>query len=908
MVTVVFNPGDTSASKYSALSQYDYGQVLRIQGLNLPAAVEIDFALQPTGGTSVPRIGLTKDGVTDVIIPDSMLENNDGTKDYSIHAFVFLTDATSGQTEYRITLGVTARPKPEVPGGTDNPDIFHEAVQAVREAAEQAAESEKQAEGWAHGREDLPERAEDNARYYAGQAQEDSRKTAEDRKEVERLVESVSGIDEQVAKVEELSKNAQEAATRAETSAEQGEIHKQAAENASTAAQAAAGKTAEDRAAVQKAKEAVEELSTQVQENKDSVDKTAQDFTLTAQQALADVNNAGQTQTDRVQTAGETAVRDIQTAQRTATGAVETAKTEAVKTIQAEGATQTGKVTAEGEKQVQAAQAAAQEIIADREQIHANKEGLAKLKEDIGELPNNIVSSTDSFVQYSYAVKSGEKHRFGLFDYSGDYFKQCEIYLFRQDNSYEQIGILKNVGEFIDYVATDNYAFVRYIFQTTQTESNAVTKKVYSHLSTLNGLSNEVEENRKSIFKNTKAIATNNKSMDNIVSTLDGIKAFVGEKHEEVYTITSSPTWKKTEITLEQNVKYDISVAKNDNIANVILYDTGYNQKAQIYNKKQGLTGISYTPTEKFTAMLLVYLVDTSISTDVEILIKSGLMAKDETSKDEINVLIMGDSYSALGNWVNELSKMVNINNLVNLGVSSATLKDKYEDTISYPYTSRPVMSSNDGNLNVFHNQVLKLKRLMEGTDLDSGESQIYTSSNEHPDVIFIEGGTNDNVDSATDNYQNILYDQKTCYVKYGENDIRNSNAYVKKEMSDVDKTTFVGALSYLHSELHTMFPNAIIILVGPCGLSYPDGNNMDCITIDNQLTEASKFFAMPVVHWLNTGVSYYNIPVSGDGTENNPYSIADTTDTKDWLHPTSDSANKLAKEAYAELKKHFNV
>lgn len=381
MVTVVFNPGDTSASKYSALSQYDYGQVLRIQGLNLPAAVEIDFALQPKGGTSVTRIGTTKDGVTDVLIPDSMLENDDTPKDYSIYAFVYITDATSGKTEYRIVLDVKARPKPEVPGGTDNPDIFHEAVQAVREAAEQAAESEKQAEGWAHGREDLPERAEDNARYYAGQAQEDSRKTAEDRKEVERLVESVSGIDEQVAKVEELSKNAQEAATRAETSAEQGEIHKQAAENASTAAQAAAGKTAEDRAAVQKAKEAVEELSTQVQENKDSVDKTTQDFTLTAQQALADVNNAGQTQTDRVQTAGETAVRDIQTAQRTATGAVETAKTEAVKTIQAEGATQTGKVTAEGEKQVQAVQAAAQEIIADREQIQTNKKDIADLRQ-----------------------------------------------------------------------------------------------------------------------------------------------------------------------------------------------------------------------------------------------------------------------------------------------------------------------------------------------------------------------------------------------------------------------------------------------------------------------------------------------------------------------------------------------
>ena len=338
------------------------------------------------------------------------------------------------------------------------------------------------------------------------------------------------------------------------------------------------------------------------------------------------------------------------------------------------------------------------------------------------------------------------------------------------------------------------------------------------------------------------------------------------------------------------------------------LYDTGYNQKALIYSRDKGLTGISYTPTENFTAMLLVYLVDTSISTDVKLSIKSGLMGKDEVSKDEINVLIIGDSYSALGNWVNELSKMVNINNLVNLGVSSATLKDKYKDTTLYPYTSRPIMTMSDGNLNVFHNQILKLKRLMDGTDLDSGESQIYTTPDEHPDVIFVEGGTNDDADSATNDYQTILYNQKKCYVKYGENDIRNSNAYVKKEMSDVDKTTFVGALSYLHSELHTMFPEAKIIMISPCGLSYPDGNNMDCITIDNQLTEASKYFAMPVVHWLNTGVSYYNIPTSGDGTENNPYSIADTTDTKDWLHPTSDSANKLAKEVYAELKKHFSI
>ena len=317
--------------------QWDYGQVLRIEGLKLPKMVEIHFSLQETAGEAITRIGTTKDGVTDVIIPDSMLENKGAGGTYKIYAWVYLTDADSGSTEYKVTIHVKARSKPEVPGGGDNPDIFHEAVLEVRKSAEKAEEAQKQAEGWAHGREDLPERAEDNAKYYCGKASEDAKKTAEDRKEVERLVESVSGIDEQVAKVEKLSKDAQEAATQAGTSAEQAELHKQAAETASSAAQTAAQETEADRTSVEKTKETVENLSTQVQKNKESVDKTTQDFNLAAQQALADVNNAGQTQTERVQTAGATAVENIKIAQNTATQAVETAKAEAIKTVADKG-------------------------------------------------------------------------------------------------------------------------------------------------------------------------------------------------------------------------------------------------------------------------------------------------------------------------------------------------------------------------------------------------------------------------------------------------------------------------------------------------------------------------------------------------------------------------------------------
>lgn len=375
MVIVAFPPGEKYAVNYTALDQYDYGQILRIQGLKLPKTVEVHFSTQETGGTSITRVGVTKDGVTDALIPDSVLENGDTTQNYSIFAFVYVTDATSGKTEYRARLEVKARPKPEIPGGGDNPDIFHEAVLEVRKSAEKAEEAQRQAEGWAHGREDLPERAEDNAKHYSDKASEDAKKTAEDRKEVERVAESVKDITEQVDKVEKLSKNAQEAATQAGTSAEQADLHKQAAETASSAAQTAAQETEADKVSVEK-------LSAQVQKNKESVDKTVQDFALNTQQALADVNNAGQTQAERVQSAGTTAVENIENAQNTATQAVETAKSEAIKAVQTEGTTQTGAVTAEGEKQVQAVQTAAQEIVADRGQITKNKTEIADLRQN----------------------------------------------------------------------------------------------------------------------------------------------------------------------------------------------------------------------------------------------------------------------------------------------------------------------------------------------------------------------------------------------------------------------------------------------------------------------------------------------------------------------------------------------
>lgn len=130
-----FKEGSRTA-EVRGIWQWDYGQILRIQGLNLPSAVEIHFSLDEHGGEAARRIGITKDGVTDVPIPDLMVENESAYGDsYYFFAYIYLTDETSGNTEYKIRAKVSTRSKPEgyVSGGNDT---FAEILKTVNEIAD----------------------------------------------------------------------------------------------------------------------------------------------------------------------------------------------------------------------------------------------------------------------------------------------------------------------------------------------------------------------------------------------------------------------------------------------------------------------------------------------------------------------------------------------------------------------------------------------------------------------------------------------------------------------------------------------------------------------------------------------------------------------------------------------------
>lgn len=336
---IIANFEDENYKRVTGLWQWDYGQVLRIQGLNLPNAVEIHFSLQESGGEAKKRVGFTKDGVTDVVIPESMLENEESLGNYDIYAFIYLTDDTSGQTEYKICMPVKARPKPEAFDKPEDGEIFREAIKAVNDAADRAEESERQ------------------AGEYAEQTKADAIKTGEDRTAIAEMVESVSGIGEQVQAVKEYKEQAQTAATNALLSEQKSEQAKEFAIAAQANAETAEGKaeqhaleTAGDKAEVERLATQVRQDKSSVEQTKTAVDKTAQDFTLTAQQALADVNNAGQTQSECVQQVGQDAIADVNTAKTQAVETVNTTKTDTVKAVQTEGTKQAEAVQAKGQE------------------------------------------------------------------------------------------------------------------------------------------------------------------------------------------------------------------------------------------------------------------------------------------------------------------------------------------------------------------------------------------------------------------------------------------------------------------------------------------------------------------------------------------------------------------------------
>lgn len=364
MITAVFTDNSDYA-RATGLWQWDYGQRLRIEGLKLPTAVEIHFALTEQSGDAITRVGTTKDGVTEVVIPDSLLENQAAGATYEIYAWIYLADKTSGKTIKRISVQVKRRPKPEAFDAPEDAELFREAIEAVNASADRAEAAREGAEAAQKAAEAAAGKIEGEitgAGQIAKQVKKDAEAVAKDKQAVSQMVTETTQNAQNAAKAAQAAERSSTAAKEAQT----------AAESAEAGAEAAMEEVERDRVEVSETHKAVEQMREAVDTDRQAVaadrravENTALQFGQAAQSAINAVEQAQEAAVGAVSSEGQRQTTAVQQAGTQAVSDVETAKTEAVQAV-----------TTEGDKQTKRVQDAAAGIVADREQIAANKQAI----------------------------------------------------------------------------------------------------------------------------------------------------------------------------------------------------------------------------------------------------------------------------------------------------------------------------------------------------------------------------------------------------------------------------------------------------------------------------------------------------------------------------------------------------
>ncbi len=289
--------------------QYSTGQVLQLEGLELPANFRVDFGNEKTRDYTKPQLATS----ASIGIPDEYFLSGK-----PVYAFVVLSDGEGDSgTEYVAEVPVLQRSKPTNYTPNDvQQSVIDQLIEALNEGVEEAEQSAEdaeaqalKAEGYAvgtQGGEAVGEESpyyQNNAAYFAGQAGS--------------------------------------SATAAAGSAT-------AAGTAKTAAETAQGKAETAQAGAEQAKRDAQSL----------VDGATASIVAARDSAVQTVNGAGTTQVQAVNSAGTTQVGNVQNAGTAAVGNVNAAKDTAVAAVQQEGATQTANAKAQADAAAQSAAAA----------------------------------------------------------------------------------------------------------------------------------------------------------------------------------------------------------------------------------------------------------------------------------------------------------------------------------------------------------------------------------------------------------------------------------------------------------------------------------------------------------------------------------------------------------------------
>ena len=369
--------------------QYDYGQVLKILsgGVVLPNFLEVHFSLSRNNKECITRIGTTVNGVTEVQIPNELLNTENKTHDYFIYAFIYVSTEKYGNTKCEIIIPVKSRIKPENPSEEPlpEPNIFHETVEAVNAAADRAKMAEQNAK----------ESAAEAGKYAASASE--SAVTAEKTKE-----DALRKVGEKKQEAIEAIQNQEETSVGKITTHTDDEI--QRIQNQTADSKAGLEQTITNADASKK------ELDKSIQtagDTKTALDKSTELAGTAKTELDTSTQKAGEAKTaldGSAKTAGE--MQETLSATVKQAGALDTSLGEKIETgtqlktdLTVSGKKSVQDIQTAGSEQLDKMQAVAEAFTADREQIATNKEDIGSLKED---LSNKITKF--------YASNQGETH------------------------------------------------------------------------------------------------------------------------------------------------------------------------------------------------------------------------------------------------------------------------------------------------------------------------------------------------------------------------------------------------------------------------------------------------------------------------------------------------------------------
>lgn len=409
--------------------QYDYGQVLKILsgGVVLPNFLEVHFSLSRENEKCITRIGTTVNGVTEVQIPNELLNTENKTHDYFIYAFIYVSTEKYGNTKCEIIIPVKSRIKPENPSEEPlpEPNIFHETVEAVNAAADRAKMAEQNAKASAT-----------EAGKYAASASE-SAVTAEKTKE-----DALRKVGEKKQEAIEAIQNQEETSVGKITTHTDGEIKRiqnQAAESK--------GELEQTITNADVSKKELEHSIETAGTSKTALDKSVELAGTAKTELDTSTQKAGEANTaldGSVKTAGE--MQETLSATVKQAGALNTSLGEEIETgtqlktdLTASGEKAVQDIQTAGSEQLGKMQAVAEEFTADREQIATNKEDIGSLKED---LSNKITKF--------YASNQGETH---LADSDNGKIMDMMLYGRSEQKQYKGINLLPSntkQGDFVE--------------------------------------------------------------------------------------------------------------------------------------------------------------------------------------------------------------------------------------------------------------------------------------------------------------------------------------------------------------------------------------------------------------------------------------------------------------------------